>query len=368
MKVIHFVDGHAPNWRSAASRVRGLVPALAQLGVESLVATNCSTVGKALADIEPVMHFDSENEMIASRAVSSLVERARGKLIAHSHTIGASWFSSIPCRRVLTVDSQKFVIDARSGSDPSSRRTLAEHDWVIGTSKEVVEVLKSSGVPSDQLSHIPNGVDTDCFQSDQDARRAFRQENKIADNAIVVVCPKSWSPVCGVIDFAHSLRFLKLHHQELALPVSIVLAGDNNIPGEEEYVCSIRSVLDESELGRAAIVLGEVSFQRMRSVLAAADICVIPSLRDTTSCVALEAMAAELSLVCTSATGLSELVVPDMDGLLVDEGNSMALADALGRLILNRELRQNLGKNARLKVQGEFDWQLIANRVASTYE
>ena len=59
-----------------------------------------------------------------------------------------------------------------------------------------------------------------------------------------------------------------------------------------------------------------------------------------------EAMANGLPVVSTYHAGIPEVIADGQDGLLVEENDLEGLANALGRLIENRSLREKLGHNA----------------------
>jgi glycosyltransferase involved in cell wall biosynthesis len=68
----------------------------------------------------------------------------------------------------------------------------------------------------------------------------------------------------------------------------------------------------------------------------------------------LEAMAAELPVVASRVGGLAELVVDGETGILVPPGDEAALAQALGRLVDDRELRRTLGTAGRARAESSF--------------
>ena len=72
----------------------------------------------------------------------------------------------------------------------------------------------------------------------------------------------------------------------------------------------------------------------------------------------MEAMAMELSVVSTRTVGIPELIEHNKEGLLVEQKNPEDLAHALEILLLNKELRSEMGRAARRKIKREFN---IAN-------
>lgn len=79
-----------------------------------------------------------------------------------------------------------------------------------------------------------------------------------------------------------------------------------------------------------------------RSLLAAADVALLPSRWEGHPLVALEALAAGVPLVATTARGIRELLVSGQDGLLVPPGDPAALAAAVRRVLQDHVLRDRL--------------------------
>jgi glycosyltransferase involved in cell wall biosynthesis len=69
----------------------------------------------------------------------------------------------------------------------------------------------------------------------------------------------------------------------------------------------------------------------------------------------MEAMAMEIPCVSTTVAGISELIRNEVDGLLAPPSDERALAEAVERLIDDRELRRRLGQAARRRILDQFD-------------
>jgi glycosyltransferase involved in cell wall biosynthesis len=82
----------------------------------------------------------------------------------------------------------------------------------------------------------------------------------------------------------------------------------------------------------------------------------------------MEAMAMEIPTVSTYVSGIPELIEHGTSGLLVQEKDAVALADALERLFENEQLRADLGKGGRRKIVREFDLYRNVARLADLFE
>jgi glycosyltransferase involved in cell wall biosynthesis len=91
-----------------------------------------------------------------------------------------------------------------------------------------------------------------------------------------------------------------------------------------------------------------------------ADVLAVPSLSEGFSTVGLEALAAGVPVV---ATGVAGTVVRDgIDGLLIPERNSGALAAAIGQIVEDRSLRDQMSLAARERAR-DFTWHKYGERL-----
>lgn len=99
---------------------------------------------------------------------------------------------------------------------------------------------------------------------------------------------------------------------------------------------------------------GALSHADIRTMLANANVYVHSSLSEGISNAVMEAMAMELPVVCTDVGGMNELITDSVDGFLVPALNPEAMANKLLLLTQDEELRNRLGRNARLKILNDF--------------
>jgi glycosyltransferase involved in cell wall biosynthesis len=94
--------------------------------------------------------------------------------------------------------------------------------------------------------------------------------------------------------------------------------------------------------------------QDIPSLLAASDVFVLATKFEMFSLSILEAMRAGLPVIASDVGGNREAIVDGETGYLVPGGSAAALADALRQVIDNPELRQRLGRAARLRFTQQF--------------
>ncbi len=120
-------------------------------------------------------------------------------------------------------------------------------------------------------------------------------------------------------------------------------------------------------LGDRIAVLGAVSPQRLAALYAEADVFVLASHFEGYGMAYAEAVAHGLPVIGTSAGAIPDTVPPDAS-LLVDPGDSFALAQALRRIIGDADLRRRLASAARAAAPQLPTWRHSAEIFARALE
>ena len=106
--------------------------------------------------------------------------------------------------------------------------------------------------------------------------------------------------------------------------------------------------------------------EELVGVYQAADIVAVPSYNESFGLVALEAQACGTPVVATRTGGLPIAVDDEKSGLLVEGHDTEAWADALGRLVMDDDLRIAMGEYAPSHA-AKFSWQATAEALYGLY-
>lgn len=94
-----------------------------------------------------------------------------------------------------------------------------------------------------------------------------------------------------------------------------------------------------------------------------ADVAVFPSVwEEPFGLVAVEAMAVGRPVCASRVGGLGDIVVDGETGFLHERGDAAALAEHLGRLLDDAELRRRMGEAGRRRAEDVYDWDRIVER------
>lgn len=185
-----------------------------------------------------------------------------------------------------------------------------------------------------------NGVDVEAIERlSQDAgeRSALRAQLGLDDRPVVGFVGRLTEDK-GVAVLGDALRQLRSRGTD----VQLLLVGAAESGGEDP-------------LGAAGATVVRTGFVTdPERYYAAMDLLCLPTFREGFPNVVLEAAAAGIPTVTTDATGAVDSVVDGETGLVVPVRDATALADAIGRLSAEPELRARLGAAARVRARERF--------------
>ena len=109
------------------------------------------------------------------------------------------------------------------------------------------------------------------------------------------------------------------------------------------------------------------SVSNTAEVLQEIDIFVMPSVQEGLGLSILEALACGVPVVASNVGGIPSIIKHDVSGLLVEPGNSMALAGAIMRVMEDRNLATRLGIKGRQEVEERFNLGNMAADIEKVY-
>jgi glycosyltransferase involved in cell wall biosynthesis len=181
-------------------------------------------------------------------------------------------------------------------------------------------------------------------------RRALRAGLNIAEDTAVVLCGARAAIEKGIDVLLKAFDALcaDLQKRNIQLPL-LIHAGDG--PDFEELNALRLSLPHASRMkmpGRIA---------DMQDLLSAADLAVLPSrCNEAFGLFAIEAMQAGLPMIVTNRGGLPEVVQNGIEGYVIPDEDTGALADRLSTLVLNPELRTRMGAAGVAKTFEKFSY------------
>ena len=211
-----------------------------------------------------------------------------------------------------------------------------------------------------------SGVNVETFTG----RGTRNAENKsqVTDNGSLVT--DNGSPVTilfasrllrekGVFELLEAFQVLRQKHPR----VELLIAGDLYL----ENPSSLTSEdVEKLKVMDGVTYLGHVD--GMQPLLAESDIVVLPSYREGTPRILIEAAAMEKPIVTTDIAGCRGLVVDDKSGFLVPVKSVEHLFEAMEKLVGDPDLCERFGRRGREIVLAEFDEKIVIDKTLQVYK
>jgi len=230
------------------------------------------------------------------------------------------------------------------------RRIFRRLDARIAVSAAVVDSIRGH-LPDLSFEVIPNGIDTGFFSP------AASPLPHLLDDKRNILFVGRFDPRNGLPHMLKAFALLRQRRDD----VRLIILGDG--PLRRVY-----QRLVPSELREDVRFEGRVNRLRPR-YLASADLLCTPCQLASFGLVVLEAMSAGLPVVASSISGFRLLMQHGVQGLLVENATDGAgFADALDRLLDDRELARRMGAAGRERALTVYGWPIVADRLEDLYE
>lgn len=231
-------------------------------------------------------------------------------------------------------------------------------DEIIAISESVRRFLiRTERLPPDTLSVIPNGIDLDEFQSDDDTVATLPPDVEIDPGSEIIISVASLTEQKGHVYLLEAFREILSEYPE---EVELLLVGDGELEDRLK------------DLSRSLKIDSSVHFLGNRNdvsrLLTLADLYVMPSLWEGQGMSLQEAMASGLPCVVSDIDTFDEFIDPGNNGLLSRVKDPESLADQVLRVLRDDRLKNRLGRNARDTVKRRFDLDKVARQYESLFE
>jgi glycosyltransferase involved in cell wall biosynthesis len=384
MKILQIVPSISLVYGGPSQMVLGLSAALAKLGQAVTIITTDSNgdTGQAPLDVPLGVPVDQNGYQIYYFRCSPfrrykfslplftwLANNAKNYDIAHIHAL----FSPVSSISASIARSRQlpYILRPLGTLDPADLRkkqqlkqiyadllekpNLAASAAVHFTSKQECQTSEKFGLKTNDIV-IPLGVDF-FKNTESDTVKSLN----IPQNKPVILYMSRLDPKKGLDLLLPSLETLL----QQGLDFHFVLAGSN--PQDTEYENRIKSQINNSILANNTTITGFVTGEVKNSLLARADLFVLPSYYENFGIAVAEAMAAGIPVVISDGVDLHPAVQEAAAGWVTPctvEGLTSALETALK----NAEIRQQRGKNAQNLIIDKYSWSAIAEQMLTVYE
>jgi glycosyltransferase involved in cell wall biosynthesis len=225
------------------------------------------------------------------------------------------------------------------------RRVLARDvDRLVAVSEQMGRVLAANGIgPS---STIFNGLPADGPEPPPATVDALRERLGLAGRRVIFYGGRL-DRLKGGLELVRALARVRR-----TVPESVILAVGEALPGFYEELEALAGNLG---LRRALVRAGWLTGDELAAAYRLADVVATPSLCfESFGLLNLEAMAASRPVVASMWGGPADVVEDGVTGYLVNPLQVGALADRLGRLLVDDELARTMGVAGRRRFEQHF--------------
>ena len=230
--------------------------------------------------------------------------------------------------------------------------TMESADLITCVSKHERDMLVSEiGISEDNIKIIYNGINWNDWQILPDKNIFRKQYPDISDKFVLfagrLATNKGLSDLISAMDLVNQKS------------VDLVITGADMGLGKQLEK-------EASEKGVRMHRLGHIDDETYRSVLAAADMLVLPSEYEAFGIVLLEAAAAETAVIGTNVGGIPEAMSPGNNGLIVEYNDVDNLSKSIATLLDDAKMCKEMGKAGRVWAKN-FSWDSILKELEQEY-
>ena len=230
--------------------------------------------------------------------------------------------------------------------------TMESADLITCVSKHERDMLVSEiGISQDNIKIIYNGINWNDWQILPDKNIFRKQYPDISDRFVLFAGRLATNK--GLSDLISAMNLVNQKSVDL-----VITGADMGLGKQLEK--------EALEKGVRMHRLGHIDDETYRSVLAAAEMLVLPSEYEAFGIVLLEAAAAETAVIGTNVGGIPEAMSPGNNGLIVEYNDVDNLSKSIATLLDDDKMCNEMGKAGRLWAKN-FSWDSILKELEQEY-
>lgn len=280
-------------------------------------------------------------------------------------------YQAIRCKRkygnkvVVTVwQNIPFMYESHPIKRNIKKEVRDNADVFIAVTERAKEVLLLEGVSPRKIEVVFPGVDLERF-SQRAKESGLMKDIGLDKDDFVIVFVGRLSRSKGIFELLFAAQKIINDADLRTYSIRFVISGK----GPEER--TLKNFIERFGLEKNFKFIEFTPYDKINKLYNIADIFILPSIvtklwQEQFGFVLVEAMASAKAIVTTLSGSIPE-VVGDA-GVLVQPNDHLSLYQELKRLMLNNNLRNELGQKARERAENLFDAQKAAKQLARIYD
>lgn len=266
----------------------------------------------------------------------------RPRLITRLHT------AQIFCDRLSQISSERL----RPWEYWFEKKSISRANLLTAPSQAMLDLTRTwVPFPDDNAFVVPNPVD----------KKKFRPSALERKNLVVYVGRLERRKGLDTI-----LRALPSVFKRFPSAEFLFLGSDGTDHDGKKWSDKLRDAVGPMQ--REQLRFEQKSRDALIETYQEAAVCILPSVWENFPYALLEAMACGTPVVATQCGGYPELIEDGVSGFLVPVGDSEALASRIGDLLAGPQLRNDIGRNARKRVEERFSVERVLPKMIAAYD
>jgi len=289
--------------------------------------------------------------------------------IVHGHKIGFSIndLCAYTCRMkkipsvatthgvpyISRVHKEPFLRDIYLKTVP--RRAVRLFNQIMAISAVELPWLRRSGVPQDRIHIVSGGVSSQIFKAEFDPEE-FRGKYGIESRTVLYL--GRLSDKKGIDHLIRATPILLKDFPDL----KVVIAGPDC-----GMMWKLERLAHELRVEKNIIFTGPLPEKDKYAAIASSEALVLPSSFEAQGLVLMEAQALGTPVIATRQGGVPYFIKNYENGILIDYGRPLQIAEALKKVLNDEKLAHRLGETGK-SIAKEYTWDRITEKILSIYE
>jgi glycosyltransferase involved in cell wall biosynthesis len=307
------------------------------------------------------------------RLLRTMLKIRRDVDLVHIHGVSSknvpvTWLARLLGKRVVLTlhtagQDEPQAVEQRS---PAASRALRAAHVILSVSPVLSSRYREAGLPAERLRDTINGIDLTRFVPvSSDERRVVRRRLGLPDRPTILFVGFFGRDKRPEVLFDAWLPLARASSE----PPTLLFVGATKSTYYEIDAALAPRMRERAEAEGVGQALRFVEFSNeIEQYYRAADVFVLPSVREALPMALLEAMATGLPAIASRLPGATDAIVTDgRDGILVPPGDAAALSESIQSVLTDQHRAQRLGVAARDTIATRFSIARAADDWLAAY-
>ncbi len=283
----------------------------------------------------------------AKKELKKLIEKEDIDIIHGHYLFPAGWAAvkagkSTGTKTYVTAHGSDMfeMYNNKAYTRPLIKKVLTDADIVLAVSNALKDEIINTKIPNikEKVRLHWNSVDVNKFKTTKNNESKFKKElvhefNIAADKLIILFV--------GNLIKRKNVGLLLEAKKEMKTKANLVIVGDG--PLKESLKAKAEKEYLEGNLDNVYFTGSRTDIE---DVMPSGDLIVLPSISESFGLVLIEALSCGKPVIGSNVGGINEIITEDV-GLLIDPNDSTDLANAIDRILNDKDLMEKFKSNAR---------------------